>query len=214
MKKLLLFLVLFGIAFNSISQDVILKRNNEKLNVKIIEISSTEIKYKMWGNDEGPINAIKKGYVHKIIYQNGSEEKYAPMYRDAERNYEKSRNTGAAIALSVLYPGAGQIYNKDYGRAAIFGGLYSFCIVGAIVSSDEGEITHYAIMIGTGILAIIDAPIRSKVINHRYNLASNLSNENFDIKLQPQIFTVDNYAMKLQNNSSLMYGASLRISLK
>ena len=84
----------------------------------------------MWGNEEGPLNSIKKGYVHKITYENGSEEKFAPMYRDSNRNYEKRRNTGTSVLLSVLYPGAGQIYNKDYGKAALIGGIYSFGIFG------------------------------------------------------------------------------------
>ena len=70
------------------------------------------------------------------------------------------------------------------------------------------------LMSAAAIWGIVDASVRSSVINHRYNLASKLSNEHFDIKLQPQIFTVDNYTMNLQNNNSIVYGASFRISLK
>ena len=74
MKKYFLSLLFFSIAFISYAQDTLVKRNNQKIVCKVIEIGTTEIKYKTWDNLDGPIYDIKKSDVRKIIYQNGKEE--------------------------------------------------------------------------------------------------------------------------------------------
>lgn len=73
MKKILTF-CLFFIAFSSFSQDQLFKKDNTKLEVKILEINQNEIKYKLFNYLEGPTIIISKNDVALIIYQNGTHE--------------------------------------------------------------------------------------------------------------------------------------------
>lgn len=73
MKK---FVFYFLICLTSIgyAQDQLFKRDNSKLEVKILEINPTEIKYKLFTYQDGPTITIAKKDVALIIYQNGVHE--------------------------------------------------------------------------------------------------------------------------------------------
>jgi hypothetical protein len=74
MKKYLLSFIFISIALITYAQDRIIKKNNSEIQCKVLEIGTTEIKYKTWDNLEGPVHVIKKSDVKKIIYENGKEE--------------------------------------------------------------------------------------------------------------------------------------------
>ena len=67
MKKLLLFLVLIVSAINIQAQDVIVKKDGTTIISKILEIGTSEIKYKNFSNLEGPIYGISRSDVMRII---------------------------------------------------------------------------------------------------------------------------------------------------
>lgn len=73
MKKLLLYLLccITGITY---AQDQLFKKDNTKLEVKVLEINPTEIKYKLFTYQDGPTIIISKKDVALIIYQNGVHE--------------------------------------------------------------------------------------------------------------------------------------------
>lgn len=73
MKNLLtlIFIALVGSGF---SQDQLFKKDNTKIDVKILEINQTEIKYKLFTYQDGPTISILKKEVALIIYQNGVHE--------------------------------------------------------------------------------------------------------------------------------------------
>lgn len=73
MKKLLLTtcICLAGLAY---SQDQLFKKDNSKIEAKILEINQTEIKYKLFNYQDGPTIIISKNDVAMIIYQNGTHE--------------------------------------------------------------------------------------------------------------------------------------------
>ncbi len=52
--------------------DTLVLKNGEEIKCKIIEIGTTEIKYKKWDNLEGPTIAILKSDVFMIKYANGT----------------------------------------------------------------------------------------------------------------------------------------------
>ena len=70
------FVFYFLICLTSIgyAQDQLFKRDNSKLEVKILEINPTEIKYKLFTYQDGPTITIAKKEVALIIYQNGVHE--------------------------------------------------------------------------------------------------------------------------------------------
>jgi hypothetical protein len=85
-KLLIASVFILGIVSHSRSQDIIIKKDNEELKVKIIEVGTTEIKYKFFDAPDGPTMVIEKKEVKtlKIKGQNGKiismdENKPDPM---------------------------------------------------------------------------------------------------------------------------------------
>lgn len=56
------------------AQDKIYKTNGEILEAKVAEVGSTEIKYKVFTNLNGPVYSMAKALITKITYENGSTE--------------------------------------------------------------------------------------------------------------------------------------------
>lgn len=73
MKKYLVYF-LFCLTGFSYAQDQLFKRDNTKIDVKILEINQSEIKYKLFTYQDGPTIIISKKDVALIIYQNGVHE--------------------------------------------------------------------------------------------------------------------------------------------
>ncbi|MBL4655676.1 MAG: hypothetical protein JKY33_07630 [Bacteroidia bacterium] len=66
-------LLLFSYAF---SQDNIIKRDASEIKVKVLEVTSTEVKYKKYSNPEGPTYSIPKSEIFMIQYENGTKESF------------------------------------------------------------------------------------------------------------------------------------------
>lgn len=76
LKIAFLAILLLSLVGNAVSQDVILKKDNTTILSKVLEINSTEIKYKKWSNQEGPTYSISRSEVSRINYQNGDVDKF------------------------------------------------------------------------------------------------------------------------------------------
>ena len=88
MKKISLFFIFFSLSIIVFSQDVIIKRDGNKIQANVIEITSETIKYKKFEQDDGPIRNINISDVDEIIYENGEWEKF-------EQNENKASNTNS-----------------------------------------------------------------------------------------------------------------------
>ena len=124
MKKvsLLIFLITssFSICF---SQDIISQKNGEDLKAKVLEVNTSEVKYKKHENVDGPTYTILKSEVLSIQYENGSKdifsehatltdkELYAQGRTDASKYYKKYRAAGTGTLLTglVISPLAGLV---------------------------------------------------------------------------------------------------------
>ncbi|MBO4530102.1 MAG: hypothetical protein J6S89_11485 [Paludibacteraceae bacterium] len=73
MKKAF-FLLLVFISCECFAIDVIVTTSQEKIEGKILEVSSSEIKYKKASNPNGPTFVIEKEKVSTIVYENGEVE--------------------------------------------------------------------------------------------------------------------------------------------
>jgi hypothetical protein len=73
MKKIAVFL-LCSLSIIGFAQDQLFKKDNSKVDVKILEINTTEIKYKLFTYQDGPTITVAKKDVALIIYQNGVHE--------------------------------------------------------------------------------------------------------------------------------------------
>ena len=102
MKKLLLLLTLSAITSIAFSQDNIVLKNGDEINAKISEVGESNIKYKKFNNQDGPIYTKSKDEIFYIKYSNGEKE----MFSDNVNN-KSSNNT---INKNILISGA-SIFN-------------------------------------------------------------------------------------------------------
>jgi hypothetical protein len=138
MRKLFCFLLaLFVIGTASKAQDKIYRKNGQVLKVKVIEIGTSEIKYRIFGDDDGPIYVLEKDRIKKIEYANGTTEKLTINLKDPEQyadqlskdikidflgpligysqiTYEKSTGVGKSYELTLGIIGAGKNQLIDY----------------------------------------------------------------------------------------------------
>lgn len=76
MHKIFLAFFLIAIFHQASAQDVILQRNAQKIQAKIIKIDYLTIEYKKWDNLDGPTYTIPVAEVVAIEYQNGSKDEF------------------------------------------------------------------------------------------------------------------------------------------
>lgn len=76
MKKVLFILMLLS-ATSVFAQDVIVKKDGSTILSKVIEIGTTEIKYKKFSNQNGPTYSINMAEVQAINYENGEKENFS-----------------------------------------------------------------------------------------------------------------------------------------
>ncbi len=57
--------------------DMVFLRNGNTINAKILEINTTEVKYKNCNNQDGPLIIIDKNSIKSITYKNGFTEEFA-----------------------------------------------------------------------------------------------------------------------------------------
>ena len=72
--KFLSVVVLAMFSFIAHAQDVIVKKDGNTITSKVTEITSTEIKYKKFSNQNGPTYTINNNEVNYINYENGERE--------------------------------------------------------------------------------------------------------------------------------------------
>lgn len=105
--------------------DVIITTKSEKLDVKIMEISSTEIRYKKMDNLQGPTFVISTNDVNTILYENGEvqviEHKAAQPTQQAQ-SYQQPAYGQQQPAYAQQPQGAP--YRRDYGQKPAYGQQY------------------------------------------------------------------------------------------
>jgi len=129
MKRFLLSLIFSVVASLLFGQDAIYKRDNVKIDCKVLEVGISEIKYKPTSNPDGPIYSLNKSDVVLIIYQNGSHEVFssAPNTSAAKTDSLKIHFCRNFIGIDVgefVNNSIGLIYEHTFGKD----GLLSFRI--------------------------------------------------------------------------------------
>lgn len=103
-KNIYLLFILTLFLSQTFAQDKIHKKNGEIVEAKVLEIGESEIKYKIFSDQNGPTYSVDKDRLKKIIYQNGREETYEGSLRDASLYADQAKS---AIKLNFLAPLAG-----------------------------------------------------------------------------------------------------------
>ncbi|MDR2287287.1 MAG: porin family protein [Prevotellaceae bacterium] len=79
MKKVvfILVLILFAGTISLVNaQDIITKKDGTEISAKVTEVNATDIKYKMYGEESGPIYTLPKSQIFMIVYQGGIKEMF------------------------------------------------------------------------------------------------------------------------------------------
>lgn len=139
MRKITILLLAFlfcSLTFLS-AQDKIYRQNGKIVEAKIIEVGSSEIKYKEFNNPNGPIYVLETDRIKKIVYENGKEERFednlkdperyegqlkkalkinffSPLYGYTEIGFEKSTGVGKGYEFSVGFIGLGKSERIDW----------------------------------------------------------------------------------------------------
>ena len=80
MKKLLLIVAAIGCCAASASaQDTIFKTDAQSIQAKILEISTSEVRYKRFSNPDGPTYVLPVADISHIVYQNGERDDFNPV---------------------------------------------------------------------------------------------------------------------------------------
>lgn len=103
MKKVLFFLVLLS-ATTVYAQDVIVKKDGTTILSKVIEIGTSEVKYKKFSNQNGPTYSVSKSELQAINYENGEKDTFesSPSANDNKGglvNKDADANNADIIAL-------------------------------------------------------------------------------------------------------------------
>lgn len=114
MKKAALLFVLLCVSLMTMAQDVIVKKDGTTILSKVLEISSTEIKYKQWTNQDGPLYSINRSEVISINYQNGSVEQFSNVSAPTgNTNTTNNTNTSPASTNPDLRNGIMERDGRD-----------------------------------------------------------------------------------------------------
>lgn len=90
--KQLIFIVLALIASASLAaQDIIVTKNAKKIDAKILEVSTSEIRYKELDNLDGPIFVLRADEINSIIYANGKVVLYNQPKSEEELAQERAK---------------------------------------------------------------------------------------------------------------------------
>ncbi|MCW3086034.1 MAG: hypothetical protein JWP12_3400 [Bacteroidetes bacterium] len=74
MKRTFLLILFLALFFNASSQDSIVKKNGQTLIAKVLEIGTSEIKYKRNDIPDGPVYIELKSNIERISFANGVKE--------------------------------------------------------------------------------------------------------------------------------------------
>ena len=136
MKKLLLLLTLSAITIIAFSQDNIVLKNGDEINAKISEVGESNIKYRKFNNQDGPIYTKSKDEIFYIKYSNGEKEMFTNNV-----NNKSSNNT---VDKKVLISGR-SIFNYTN----TFGGDFSSTSNLELTASVGGFLTRNFVLGGS-----------------------------------------------------------------
>ena len=84
-RVLFLLLLVCTTMFSASAQDMVVKKNGTIIKAKVIKVGSSEVEYKKWTNQNGPIYSISVNELFAINYQNGEKDMF-------ENNQNKTTN--------------------------------------------------------------------------------------------------------------------------
>lgn len=183
MKQILTAFFLLASVIASAS-DLIIKHNEEKLEVKIIEVSETDVRYKMLDNLEGPTFLLKSDKIAAIIFENGFIKTFSKEQEVSNTlPSEKPKLNSLVIRNGNTYTYEGQVMNKieyrdflkencpiayDKMNRGYTSAYTGWCLLGAglgidlgtiIVGAATGNLHYNALNVMSAVFEIVSIPM-------------------------------------------------------
>lgn len=115
MKKLLFAIMALAMTQNIMAQDVIITKQSEKINAKILKVTESEIEYKQSSNLDGPIFTLSVSKVASVMYSNGEVQTFDGK-SDSKEIVSFSRGRGFVVRPELhrgLYVSIGYQISPD-----------------------------------------------------------------------------------------------------
>jgi hypothetical protein len=112
-------IVLFSSMSLATGQDIITKKSGEDIQAKIIEVTSTEVKFRRFDNLNGPIFSMFKSEVLIIRYENGTKD----IFTEAPTN--KPESTGSGGDMRARGKQDANVHYKGRNSGAVWTGVTS-----------------------------------------------------------------------------------------
>jgi hypothetical protein len=125
MRKKILFVSCILCTVLGFAQDAIYKSDNTKIDCKVVEVGTSEIKYKLTSNPDGPIYVVSKSSLLLITYQNGSHESFASESKFSHHKFDSltvnfRRNFIGLDIVEFGYTSVGIMYERTFGKKGMF----------------------------------------------------------------------------------------------
>ncbi len=175
------------------AQDVLFKLDGEQVAVKVLEITPSEVKYKLTSNPDGPTYVLPKSEVFMVEYANGSKDvfgaKVAPLEKPSQTKHSREERTENE-----------KLYRQQKGggiAAVIIGSVVTvsavpFLVIGILEASEKGPIqpmisgifTAFGIgVLGGGINSLVKASVTKTL----------LTNSGTALHLSPELMDATTY---------------------
>ena len=99
--KYLIIIALCVTSINTNAQDIITKKDGTDISAKVLEVTTTVIKYKRFENQNGPVISVKKSDVLMVRYENGNKDIFSESVSDD--NVSSSKKVNDKINVKPQY---------------------------------------------------------------------------------------------------------------
>lgn len=125
MKKNIFFVCSLLFTVYCYSQDVIYKTDNTKLEGKVLEVGTSEIRYKLASNPDGPTYVIVKSDLVLITYQNGSHQLFSSENKSSQPKFDSltlnfCRNFIGLDIAEFATTSIGMTFERTFGKKGMF----------------------------------------------------------------------------------------------
>ena len=145
-RFVLVFVALMASAAMAQAQDLITKKDGQDIKAKVLEVSTNEVKYKLFDEPDGATYIVKKSEILMIRYESGRNEVF--NNNSQAGMYYTDREAVENLSVGMKYKELKHLYNyKEYSPALVdryspaWSGVASFFIpgLGQMICNEVGR---------------------------------------------------------------------------
>jgi len=130
-KNLTLITILLAMSVSVSAQDIITLRNGDEVRARIVEISNTELRFRLYEHPAGPVRVTPISEVFAITYEDGTREVFNPLTetRQAQAVFDPNLTSGMLTLNGVrVFQDGRRLSNSEvrHVMATNFGALTTF----------------------------------------------------------------------------------------